>query len=215
MMVAPPPAHRRLATHYPTVDSTIVAVEGPAQGRLATYCLPRLLTILRNSLKGLSSRERLPMAHSARHVCDFFLQCEAIGFEKLGLAGRVRFTQAAPVSTIRPTTGIRPKATSADATRNVRFTEGFRTAALCRRAGTGRGAGVRKPRKEETAGRKRRGLAGRDLWGFWGRGRIADVAAGVEGSRCYRQERTRRAFSGARMRAVGVGAAAGESLRRS
>ena len=52
-------------------------------------------------------------------------------------------------------------------------------AALCRRAGTGRGAGVRKPRKEETAGRKRRGLAGRDLWGFWGRGRIAHVAAGL------------------------------------
>src|ERR1700733_1554235 len=33
-------------------------------------------------------------------------------------------------------------------------------------AGAGRGAGVRKPRKEETAGRKRRGLAGRELWGF-------------------------------------------------
>jgi hypothetical protein len=98
---------------------------------------------------------------------------------------------------------------------NDRFTEGFRTAALCRRAGTGRGAGVRKPRKEETAGRKRRVLAGRDLWGFWGRGRIAHVAAEVESSRCYRQERTRRAFSGARMRAAGVGAAAGESLRRS
>ena len=94
--------------------------------------------------------------------------------------------------------------------RNGRLTEGFRTAALCRRAGTGRGAGVRKPRKEETAGRKRRGLAGRDLWGFWGRGRVAHVAAGVEGSRSHRQERTRRAFSGARMRAAGVGAAAGE-----
>jgi hypothetical protein len=82
-------------------------------------------------------------------------------------------------------------------------------------AGTGRGAGVRKPRKEETAGRKRRGLAGRELWGFWGRGGIAHVVAGVEGGRCYREERTRRAFSGARMRAAGVGAAAGESLRRS
>lgn len=92
---------------------------------------------------------------------------------------------------------------------------GFRTAALCRRAGTGRGAGVRKPRKEETAGRKRRGLAGRELWGFWGRGGIAHVAAGVEGGRCYREERTRRAFSGARMRAAGVGAAAGERLGRS
>src|SRR4029077_12862054 len=96
-----------------------------------------------------------------------------------------------------------------------RCTEGFRTPALCRRAGTWRGAGVRKPRKEETAGRKRRGLAGRELWGFWGRGGIAHVVAGVEGGRCYREERTRRAFSGARMRAAGVGAAAGESLRRS
>jgi hypothetical protein len=105
--------------------------------------------------------------------------------------------------------------TITDAIHNVRFTAGFRTAALCRRAGTGRGAGVRKPRKEEIAGRKGRGLAGRDLWGFWGRGRVAHVAAGVEGSLCYRQERTRRAFSGARMRAAGVGAAAGESLRSS
>jgi hypothetical protein len=58
-------------------------------------------------------------------------------------------------------------------------------------------------------------LAGRELWGFWGRGGIAHLAAGVEGGRCYRQERTRRAFSGARMRAAGVGAAAGERLRRS
>jgi hypothetical protein len=106
-------------------------------------------------------------------------------------------------------------ATSVDAIRNVRFTEGFRTPALCRRAGTGRGAGVRKPRKEETAERKRRGLAGRELWGFWGRGGIAHVAAEVEGGRCYREERTRRAFSGARMRAAGVYAAAGESLQRS
>src|SRR3984957_19740787 len=95
------------------------------------------------------------------------------------------------------------------AIRNVRFTEGFRTAAPCRRAGTGRGAGVRKPRKGETAGRKRRGLAGRVLWGFWGRGRIAQVAAGVEGSRCCGQERTRRAFSGARMRAAGGGGGGG------
>ena len=58
--------------------------------------------------------------------------------------------------------------------------------------------------KEETAGRKRRGLAGRELWGFWGRGGIAHVAAGLESGRCYREERTRRAFSGARMRAAGV-----------
>jgi hypothetical protein len=111
-------------------------------------------------------------------------------------------------------TKISPTASPIVAIRYVRFTEGFRTAGLCRRAGTGRGAGVRKPRKEETAGRKRRGLAGRELWGFWGRGRIAPVAAGVEGGRCYREERTRRAFLEARRRAAGVGAAAGESLRR-
>jgi hypothetical protein len=37
---------------------------------------------------------------------------------------------------------------------------GFRTPALCSRAGTWRGAGVRKPRKEETAGRKGRCLVG-------------------------------------------------------
>ena len=81
-------------------------------------------------------------------------------------------------------------------------------------ARAGRGAGVRKPRKGETAGRKRRGLGGRDLWGFEGRGRIGHVAAGTEGGRCGRRERTRRAFLGTRMPAAGVGAAAGESLRR-
>ncbi len=43
---------------------------------------------------------------------------------------------------------------------NGSFTEGFRTAALCRRGGFN-GAGVRKPRKGETAGRKGRGLVGR------------------------------------------------------
>jgi DNA polymerase IV len=42
-----------------------------------------------------------------------------------------------------------------------------------------------------------------------------DLTASAEVSRRYRQERTRRAFSGARMRAASVGAAAGESLRRS
>jgi hypothetical protein len=87
--------------------------------------------------------------------------------------------------------------------------------ALCRRAGAGRGARLRKPRKEETAGRKRRGSAGRELWGFEGRGRIGHMAAGAGYSRCWRRKRTRRAFSGARARAAGVGAAAGESLRRS
>jgi len=48
-------------------------------------------------------------------------------------------------------------------------------------AAAGRGAGVRKPRKEETAGRKRRGLVGRDLWGLEGRVRIARVAARAGG----------------------------------
>jgi len=48
------------------------------------------------------------------------------------------------------------------------------------------GAGVRNPRKEETAERKGRGLVGRDLWGFEGRGRIARVVAGAGGAQCYR-----------------------------
>src|SRR5271166_182465 len=39
--------------------------------------------------------------------------------------------------------------------------EGFRTPALCRRAGLDAGPSVRKPRKEETAGRKGRCLVGR------------------------------------------------------
>jgi hypothetical protein len=37
----------------------------------------------------------------------------------------------------------------------------------------GSGAGVRKPLKEETAGRKGRRLVGRDLWSFYDRGRLA------------------------------------------
>jgi hypothetical protein len=93
--------------------------------------------------------------------------------------------------------------------------EGFGCRPLCRCAGAERGAGVRKPRKEETAGRKSRGLAGRELWGFEGRGRIGHMAAGAGCGQCWRRERTRRAFLGARMRAAAVGAAAGESLGRS
>src|ERR1700691_2205982 len=80
-------------------------------------------------------------------------------------------------------------------------------------AGTGRGAGVRKPRKEETAGRKRRGLVGRELWGFEGRGRIAGGAAGAGGSHSYRWERRRRACSIASIRGPGVSPAPGEGLR--
>src|SRR5580704_15953789 len=53
------------------------------------------------------------------------------------------------------------------------------------------GAGVRKPRKEETAGRKRRGLVGGELWGFEGRGRIAGAVAGAGGSHSYRWARRR------------------------
>ena len=70
----------------------------------------------------------------------------------------------------RPTSAPRAPNDVPRLDRNVRFTEGFRTAALCRRVGTGRGAGVRKPRKEETAGRKRRALAGRTYGDF----RVAD-----------------------------------------
>ena len=48
-----------------------------------------------------------------------------------------------------------------------------------------------------------------------GRGRIGDMAAGAGWDLCWGGERTRRAFLGAMMRAAAVGAAAGESLRRS
>src|SRR5271169_1639408 len=75
------------------------------------------------------------------------------------------------------------------------------------------GAGVRKPRKEETAGRKRRGLVGGELWGFEGRGRIAGAAAGAGGSHSYRWERRRRACSIASIRGPGVSPAPGEGLR--
>ena len=57
--------------------------------------------------------------------------------------------------------------------------EGFRTPALCGRWG-GRGAGVRKPPKEETAGRKGP-FGGRDLWGFEGRGGSARGGPGPAG----------------------------------
>ena len=49
-------------------------------------------------------------------------------------------------------------------------------------------------------------MAGRALWGFEDRGRIADVAAGAEGGRCCRRERTTTGlFGGRRMRAAGMG----------
>jgi hypothetical protein len=158
----------------------------------------------------MSPRGRPPNSFRKRNVC----LVRASRRRDLNVMGPQR-AETAPISVVRQGPLTFPLATFAVAICNGSKTEGFRTLALCRCVGTGRGAGVRKPRKEETAGRKRRGLAGRELWGFWGRGRVAHVAAGVEGSRCYRQERTRRAFSGVRMRAAGVGAAAGESLRRS
>ena len=76
-----------------------------------------------------------------------------------------------------------PNPDSTAALCHLRCTEGFRMPAPCAGAssGTGGGAGGRKPRKEETAGRKGRGLVGRDLWGFEGRGRIARAAAGAGG----------------------------------
>ena len=95
---------------------------------------------------------------------------------------------------------------------NDRFTEGFRMPALCRGTGPD-GAGVRKPRKEETAGRKRRGLVGGELWGFEGRGRIAGAVAGAGGSHSYRWARRRRACSIASIRGPGVSPAPGEGLR--
>ena len=51
------------------------------------------------------------------------------------------------------------------------------------------GAGVRKPPKEETAGRKGRGLVGRELWGFEDRGRLGRVGAGAGGAQSWRRKR--------------------------
>ena len=45
----------------------------------------------------------------------------------------------------------------------------------------GRGAGVRKPPWEETAGRKRLCLGERELWGFEGLGLSAGIAARAGG----------------------------------
>jgi hypothetical protein len=58
-------------------------------------------------------------------------------------------------------------------------------------------------------------LARRDLWGFWGRGQSAGRASEGGGAHCSGRERRGRAFSRSRMRAAGVSAAPGESLRRS
>ena len=48
------------------------------------------------------------------------------------------------------------------------------------RLGRWAGVGVRKPPKDETAGRIWRSWVGGDLWGFEGHGRIAQVAVGAE-----------------------------------
>ncbi len=71
------------------------------------------------------------------------------------------------------------------------------------------GAGVRKPPKEETAGRKGRCVAGRALWGFEARGRLAFVAAVGGGARSLRRNRRRRTCLIAEMHGFGAGAAVG------
>ena len=72
-----------------------------------------------------------------------------------------------PSTSRRCTTACRTPTTITVATRYDRSAEGFRTPVPTlqddRRAP---GAGVRKPRREETAGRRGRGLVGRDLWEF-------------------------------------------------
>ena len=80
--------------------------------------------------------------------------------------------------------------------------------------GTRLGAGVRKPRKEETAGRKRCWLVGRDLWGFEDRGRSADVSAEPSGAQSCRREHRRRACSVVRRCGFGVGVTLGAGLRK-
>ena len=63
-----------------------------------------------------------------------------------------------------------------------------------------RRGGVRKPPKEETAGRK--GSRGRDLWGFAGRGRSAGVGPEAAGRRLRRSEGRWRACSIVQMRGL-------------
>ena len=69
-----------------------------------------------------------------------------------------------------------------------------------RRWRRGAGAGVRKPPKEETAGRK--GSGGRDLWGFAGRGWSAGVGPEAVGRRLRRSEGRWRACSIVPMRGL-------------
>jgi hypothetical protein len=73
--------------------------------------------------------------------------------------------------------------------------KGFGCRPLCRCAGADRGAGVRNPRKEETAGRKSRGLAGASYGdlkvaagsAIWRRGRdAASVGVGSEHDALFR-----------------------------
>ena len=61
------------------------------------------------------------------------------------------------------------------------------------------GAGVRKPPKEETAGRKGAVWRAR-LWGFEGRGRLSSEASAADDAGCFQRKRRRRTFSKATMR---------------
>ena len=65
--------------------------------------------------------------------------------------------------------------------------------------GTGAGAGVRKPPKEETAGRLGTVWRAR-LWGFVSGGRSSSKASATGGGGCFRLKRRRAACSMAAMR---------------
>ena len=75
-----------------------------------------------------------------------------------------------------------------------------------------RRAGVQKPPKEETAGRK--GSSGRDLWGFAGRGRSAEVGPEAAERRLRRSEGRWRACSIVQMRGLSASRRAKETLPR-
>jgi hypothetical protein len=76
--------------------------------------------------------------------------------------------------------------------------EGFGRRPLTRRR-AGSGAGVRKPPREETAGRLGTVWRAR-LWGFVGRGRRSSEASATRGGRCFRRKRRRLASLIAAMR---------------
>ena len=92
---------------------------------------------------------------------------------------------------------------------------GFRTPAPCGDGRAGSGAGVRKPPKEETAGRKGRRLVGRGPMEILG---SQTAGVGRRGGWCvqsWRRDRRRQACLVARLRGPGAGAAVGGGLATS